>query len=240
MPISALPSFAPMCIWRSSPNGLSVTTTFTTTGCALGASAPCSATSFWTSANHSSERNAYFATWSLLQLRKKGFTGCERAGAYRRPAHRVEKRSRLTVRVPGARAPSRFGGHGCHDPDGAHRFARAEPQVAEPAAADRDVGVHQLRHLHPSLPTTVRCHLQPRHRRDHRARALQRLWQVPSARVPGGLHLRGPGLVAAADRLVGRAPGAARPLRLVRVAAGLPPSGSFRRSHFVPAPRLHS
>ena len=60
--------------------------------------------------------------------------------------------------------------------------------MAQPAAAHRDVGVHQLRRLPAALPVAVRRDLQPRRRRGDRPRALQRLRQVP-ARVPGRLHL---------------------------------------------------
>ncbi len=61
---------------------------------------------------------------------------------------------------------------------------RAEPEVAEPAAADRHVDLHQLRHVHPPLPAAVRGHLQPRDRRDHHPGALLGLRQVPRSRAP--------------------------------------------------------
>src|SRR5205807_1044660 len=87
-------------------------------------------------------------------------------------------------------------------PPRAHRASRAQPQVEEPAPAHRDVGVHQLRHLPAPLPVAVRRHLQPRHGRDHRPRAVLGLRQVPRS-LPGGLHLRGSRLGAGDRGLVG-------------------------------------
>src|SRR5436305_2557832 len=69
--------------------------------------------------------------------------------------------------------------------------ASAQPEVEARPVPHRDVGVHQLRHLHPTLSTSVRRHLQPRDRRDHRSRAVLRLWEVPGP-LSRRLHLRGP------------------------------------------------
>ncbi len=60
----------------------------------------------------------------------------------------------------------------------------AEPEVEEPAAADRHVDLHQLRHVHPPLPTAVRGDLQPRDGRDHHPGAVLGLRQVPRPRCP--------------------------------------------------------
>src|SRR5690242_6732328 len=90
--------------------------------------------------------------------------------------------------------------------------------MAERALADRDVGVHQLRCVSPPLPRAVRRDLQPRHRRDHRPRAVQRLPEV-RPRLPRRLHLPRPGVVARPRRLV-EAPGEpGRPVRLTRPSA---------------------
>src|SRR6476469_4202552 len=90
--------------------------------------------------------------------------------------------------------------------------------MADRAAADRDVCVHQLRRVPPPLPRAVRRELQPRHRRDHRSRAVQRLPEV-RPRLPRRLHLPRPGVVARSRRLV-EAPGEpGRPLRRTRPSA---------------------
>src|SRR5215217_6497158 len=87
----------------------------------------------------------------------------------------------------------------------AHQGARAQPEVEGAAPAHRDVGVHQLRHLHPPLPPAVRRHHQPRDRRHHHPGALLGLREVPRP-VPRRLHLPGPRVAAAAGGLVGGAP----------------------------------
>src|SRR5215218_1299308 len=68
-----------------------------------------------------------------------------------------------------ARYPRRYGDPRAagQQPEHPHRGAGAQPQVEGAAPAHRDVGVHQLRHLHQALPAAVRGHLQPRHRRHH-------------------------------------------------------------------------
>src|SRR3954454_11855825 len=105
-----------------------------------------------------------------------------------------------TERGPPGLVPSAAHGR----PGGSTRDARAQPQVEGRAAADRHVDLHQLRHVHPTLPTAVRGDLQPRDRRHHHPRAVLRVREVHRP-VPGRLHLPGPELDAVAGPLVGRA-----------------------------------
>src|SRR5947209_977630 len=167
-----------------SPKGTSVMTWFIFTACGIFAPPPsalASSPSLRTSAIHSSLKNGCLsATVSSVSSVPVGGT---LAARYRR-------------------VPSGYAGRNARGTD---RVSRAQPEVEAAGPAYRDGGVHQLRHVHPSLPRSVRRHLQSRHRRDHRPRAVLGMRQV-CARVPGGLHLRGPGPGAHPRRLVDRAP----------------------------------
>ena len=197
------------CGTRASPNGVSVTTRFITTlGPGGGASAPCSAMSSLDRGEPIVGQERVLAGHAEPPGGIDGADDIYRRGRIRRPS-----------------APERAGRYALGawrtgDPRRAHRGARAQREVAEPAAADRDVGVHQLRRVPAPLPAAVRRDLQPRRRRDHRPRAVQRLRQVPPA-CPVDCIYPDPDWTSRARRLVGN-PRSARSTRTSSLSAAWP------------------
>src|SRR6476659_3457154 len=129
-----VPSFAPM--WNSVVLSPSVTSRFMTRFWPGGASAACSAMSFDAASNHPSERNSCLsATRNLPRVSRVVRIVGERPRPRRPASERTAGASCLRL------------GYGGRDETRAHRGAGTQSQVAEPAVAHRDVGVHQLRRL---------------------------------------------------------------------------------------------
>src|SRR5690349_21744351 len=126
-------------MWNSTVSSPLATSRFMTRLVPGGASAPCSSMSLLAASNQPSERNGYLsATKCPPDLLRRGIV-CGGFGAGRASG---------CVRCC----------CGFRDPSRTHRDSRAESEVEERAASDRDVGVHQLRRLLAPLPIAVRRH----------------------------------------------------------------------------------